>query len=221
MPVVFDAASNGQGGVVTTLNINHTCTGTDRLLVVGCSINSGASASVSGVTYNGVSMTSAGAAPIDGGNTEVSLWYLVAPATGSNTIAITITGTISGISAGGVSFTGVHQTTPVGTYASATGNSTTATVNVTSATNEMVVDVCGCFFTSTLSVGAGQTQRFNAQAGFVVTGAGSTEAGASSVTMSWTLSTSGNWAIAALPVKEATGGGGGGAVNRLMLLGVG
>lgn len=219
MAVAFDAASSSNGGVVASLTFSHTCSGSDRLLVVGCAINSGASAAVSGVTYNGVAMTSAGAAVMDGGNTEVSLWYLVAPATGANNIVVSISGTISGIAAGGTSFTGVDQATPVGTYASANGNSSTASVSVSSESGGMVIDIAGCFITRTLSVGSGQTQRFNTSGGFVVVGAGSTEPGASSVTMSWSLSSADNWAIAALPIKAATGGAG--VLRNLNLLGVG
>ncbi len=80
-----------------------------------------------------------------------------------------------------------------------------ATVDVTSASDEVVVDVVGARNAASLTVGAGQTQRWNLGVG-VIDGGGSSESGAATVTMSWTLSDTFEWAIAGVSLKPTAGG---------------
>lgn len=103
---------------------------------------------------------------------------------------------------GVTTFYNVSQTTPVGTFVSATGNSTTATVNAGSASNELVYDVVAKR-NQTPTVGAGQTQRYVLDSGSEIEAGASTEPGAATTTMSWTGSSS-DWCIGAVPVKPAT-----------------
>ena len=101
-------------------------------------------------------------------------------------------------------YTGVDQTTPHGTAATASGTSATASVTVSSATGELVID---CATTSNgalaATVGAGQTQRAN----FGDTGnhlhLGSGEAGAASTVMDWTFTFDG-WGTIGVPLKPAS-----------------
>ncbi len=209
MAVAFDSASSATSntGPPSSLSWSHICSGANRLLTVGVHwVSSGGAVSVSGVTYNGVAMSSVGV--VNNGDVFTQLFRLVAPATGSNTIAITMTGAVDQtLTGGGVSFTGVDQTTPLGTWASATGNSQTASVNVSSATDDIVVDHVSDASLA-LSVGAGQTERYNVSddGGTAVPGgAGSTEAGATTVTMSWSIALlSIGWAIGGVSVKAAS-----------------
>jgi hypothetical protein len=75
--------------------------------------------------------------------------------------------------------------------------------------SEWVVDVVASRNSAyTLTVGSGQTQRYqqatsNGTTNKNVRGAAPTEPGAASVTMSWTLSTSTEWALIAVPLKPA------------------
>ena len=93
---------------------------------------------------------------------------------------------------------------------------TALSVPVSSATGQLVVDTVGIRQTpsgdATLTVGAGQTQRYNLASGTGgndnVVGAGSEEAGAASVTMSWTAASSIGarpWAMVAAPLKPSGG----------------
>ena len=232
--VAYDNASSTAPAVVgtgtnRTFTFSHTTSaGADRYIVVGlgCGAVGGTDANYSfgGVTYGGVSLgqivSRVGANASNGG--FVQLWGLVAPSTGANDVVVTYTNsTNSGVDvlmAGAITATNVSQSSPLGTPASATGSSTAATVNVSSATDELVLDIVG---TGTLvsTVGANQTQRwlqnvnFNSQCG---NGAMSTEAGAASVTMSWTV-TSDSWAILGVPLKPA----GASSVKQLLTMGVG
>lgn len=200
MAVVFDAVGPSSAGTAinaSSSSWSHTCTGSNRLLTVSVSIGlSDDSNSAVAVTYNGVAMTAA-STPVHSGNVTagyVQMFYLVAPATGSNTVQVshTISGSAAAadIISGSVSFTGVDQTTPVTNVATATGTLVSSgSVSVTSATGNMVVDAfcCGSGFASG---GSTQTNRwlnnFNSNTG-AGSGAQSTAAGAASVSMGYTF----------------------------------
>ena len=87
--------------------------------------------------------------------------------------------------------------------ASANGSSAgPATVDVSSATNEVVFDTVSCETCTSLNVGDSQTERWNlSQAALYAMGAGSTESGVATVTMSWALGSADYWAIIAVPIK--------------------
>lgn len=210
MAIALDAATSSSSTASSTLTFSHTVAGSDRVLMVGVSWQTGAvnNATVTGVTYNGVAMTLVDEqAPPDPFNQTLgaSLWRLVAPATGTHNVVITISNTSDVILGGATSWTGVDQTTPLGTSAKATAQSgTTATVNVSSATGEVVVDVV--IGLDPISVGAGQTSRY-ATTGIGLTGAGSSEPGAGTVTMSWTVANYA-WRIVAVPLKPVAAAAG-------------
>jgi len=191
-------SSTGSG---TSATIAHTTAGTNRLLVVGVTTAGAAGTNPSGVTYNSVVMTNAGTTD-DGAGTGVSLWYLVAPATGANNVVVTFSGSPS-YTVGIESFTGVHQSTPVGGSTSATGTSTAPSVAVTSAAGDRVVDSLALKTTTAPTVGAGQTQQWNETVSSI-RGTGSRErATDTSTTMSWT-SANVLWIIEALAIKPVS-----------------
>ena len=157
----------------------------------------------SGVTYNGVGLTELVNHSESGDNAHVEIWYLVAPTTGTHDVVISQSGA-NDVVGGATSWTGVDQATPFGPTAVADGTASPATVDVTSASSEVVVDVVGARNAATLTVGAGQTQRWNLGAG-VIDGGGSSEPGAATVAMSWTLMGTFEWAIAGVSLKPSSG----------------
>lgn len=204
MAIAFDAASSSVGSGVTSVTFPHTTSGANRALIVGVSFWDGTAQSISGVTYAGTAMTNIGGAT-DSADDRAQQWKLSNPATGTNNVIVSFSGSVHAV-CGAVSFTGAHQTTAslTGTQATATGNSGTPSVNVSSASGEIVIDTLG-FFVAIATVGAGQTQRWNATASLEY-GAGSTEAGASTTTMSWTLDDIFPWALVGVGVKPAPAG---------------
>jgi hypothetical protein len=81
MAITFDSA-NSSGSSSSLDTLAHTCSGSDRLLVVG--ITGGTAITV---TYNGVSMTKVGSSPVDSsGPTYLNIFVLYNPSTGSNNI---------------------------------------------------------------------------------------------------------------------------------------
>lgn len=213
-PIQFDATSNsGYQTAQSTYSWSHTCTGSNRYLRVGVSMLSVVGSSVSGITYGGVALTLVRARASAIGAVRAELWELIAPATGANTIAVTLSAGLDS-AAGAISYTGVHQTTA---SEGAADNSATnsisasdATVNVTTvAANDIVSDVVATDDT-TITVGANQTSRYNVT-GTLGSGAGSDEEAkpsAQTATMSWTgVGGAATWTIVAAAIRPYTASG--------------
>ncbi|MGH7408186.1 MAG: DUF2341 domain-containing protein [Candidatus Methylomirabilales bacterium] len=231
--VAMDAVSTGTTAT-SSLTISHTTSGTNRLMLVGVSITddgAGGAPSVSSITYNGVGLSSVGSRATSDSSARIEIWRLVAPATGANNVVVTLSSDPHAMTVGVMTFTGVDQSTPLGTFASATSDITSSvSVAVASAAGELVFDTMVLESSSNrdLIPGAGQTERWDLfQAGLAgetsSNGGGSTAAGAASVTMSWSFPVDKS-AIGGVSIKPAgatttaasgaagrSGGGGGGA----------
>ncbi len=210
MALAFDAAtgsSAGAGG--TTLTYSHTTSGSNRGLFVGAGcLDSITAPEISGVTYAGVSMSPAGSVLNDVVTPDVEIratgWTLVDPASGPNNVVVSYAASGAEVGSCAVSFTDANQTDMAGTPATATGATATAIVDATSAADEIVVDFV---YTAqnTVTVGSLQTSRNEQEnINFESSCGSSTELGAATTTMSWSLGTEGlsnHWAIVAVPIK--------------------
>lgn len=125
MAIAFDASSASTTTEGTPLSWSHTCTGSNRFLLVALYSADGGALSDWTVTYNGVSMAYINSRESGG---TVALYGLTAPATGSNTISATA-GTGSAVGRA-VSYTGVLQTGQP--EANAVASSSTLTVTTAS-----------------------------------------------------------------------------------------
>lgn len=158
--ILPDAASNsGYQAVADSYNWGHVCTGHDRYLVVGVAMLSLAQ-TVSSITYGDAALTLLGSRNSVTGACRVELWGLLAPPQGSNTITVTLTGTIA--SAGcATSLLGVNPVSPTGAFTSAQATNVgaaDATVDATTTVdNAWCVDIVATDDTA-ITVGAGQTQ---------------------------------------------------------------
>src|ERR1700756_3968755 len=85
MAIAFDASSRGSGTSVSSLTVSHTCSGSNRILLVALEWVEGPTTDT-GVTYNGVAMTAIFQGFNPTGTRRMSLYYIVAPATGTNNI---------------------------------------------------------------------------------------------------------------------------------------
>ncbi len=186
---------------------SHTVgSGSNKYLVVGLSGWDGgtdfdAAIDVT-VTYNGIPMTNIGFAGAAGQN-GVGFWGLIDPPTGIHTVSVTNAGTIEQLRGGTISFTGVSQTAPVGTFVGEDGAVSDGSVDITLAEGDLGLDALYCLNLGGPSIGAGQTERVS------VDGNGaqewhkmSTEGGSGTVTMSWTCP-GGDDANGAIPIKAA------------------
>lgn len=144
-----NTSDNGSQGTTSWAHNNN-----GDLLLVG--IHETAN-SVSGVTYNGVSMTQVGTTlTFAGAGRYLSLWRLINPAVGSNNIAIT-----GGANhqAAAISMGGVDSTTPTSGFNSGTTASSPMAVSVTTTVNNAYVVGFGLYITkSTLGTGVSDTK---------------------------------------------------------------
>ena len=219
--VAFDnAASAGARlhtgfGAVTSITVNlNVGAGTNRLLIVGVSINrlNNNALAVNTVTDGASTLSFLGSQADAGSDRIVEMYSLVAPPTGANSIVVSfsnVTTTNIGAVVGAASFAGVDQGTPLGAFTSAAGASgTNPTVTVTSGVGQMVIDTIAITGNRTANPGTGQTTRWNRNDGnnntnTDVYGFGSTETGAATVTMSETLSGTSTWAMGAVSILPA------------------
>jgi len=213
MAVAFDAVGPSSAGATagagTTVSWSHTCTGSNRVLVVGAAVNCGSTQTITGVTYNGVAMTAVPSGRMNSNNTAnvgfVQVWYLIAPATGANTVVITASASVFSFSAGSVSFTGVDQTTPLGAAVTSFGSSAAASVAVTGTTAGNIVIDAVCTGNAVSSSGQSlQWLRNTDTLSAAGNGASSTVAGGGTATMSYTVNND-FWGIVAVEVLAVPG----------------
>lgn len=177
--ISFDAVSNsGYQSAVSSLSWSHTWNGTNRFLAIDIALLS-VNDTVSAMTYGGATCTNVGAKTVVGGTGRIENWRICqndasAPAAGSNTISVTLSGSVAAVGAA-VSYTGVNQTGPTeawnGNSGINTGTGTNATVVVTTITNNDWVHAA--LATNAASgIAASQTSR-NVVNGTLGTGANS------------------------------------------------
>lgn len=212
MSIGFDAASSSSG-LTNSLSFSHTVgSGDRRILIVGVGHDS-ATEIVTGVTYGGVAMTLLiGRSPLSGINSR--LFYLLDPAAGAANVVVSLTNTVQVI-AGATSWTGVNQDDPFLDSNSAEGSSQALSVDVLAESGGVAVDCANVDrgASQVLTVGAGQTERWNRLQGLtgIVCG-GSSEPAATppgeTTTMSWTAAVTDDWSICAAALRPFDSGSG-------------
>lgn len=192
MAVTYDAVSSGvtADGSQTGITVAHTTGGSATIAVVGLSFRTlGTLPTNIAVTYDGVAMTHI--ATVGGGAatvTKASLWYIANPPTGPVNIVASWTNN-NWAAMGIISFNGAAGTVS-GTQSYESGSSSAPTIDITSATGAMVTDVLATAGTSGTAAGTSSTERYEVHGSpNQVSGSGSTEAGASTVTLDWTMGT--------------------------------
>jgi hypothetical protein len=204
LAVTEDLTSFG-GSSGAPISVNHTTSGTDRLMMVGVSMNLLGSETVNTVQWNGTDLTFFDA--VVNGDAVVELWYMVAPEVGNFDVDVTFTSSPDGATVGVTTFNGVDQSTPLGVFDTGTGTGGTASANIISATGELVYAVVAVDDPTDYDLNTGgQTELFDAY-GAEISGGGITEAAAASVPVSWTWSGSDDWAIGAVSIKPSSGAG--------------
>lgn len=205
MAIAYGAATSSFANSTTTSH-SHTASGSDRIALIG--VYQGTDHTISSISYGAQTPT------LIATNGRLHLYRMVAPNTGAQTVAVTSSAS-AGLLLGVVSYTGVDQTTPIGTHQVGNSDSTTSvsTAAISSAVGELVVDVCALIVDATMAAGGSQTARVSLPeathgVGYFSFGM-SEKAGAASVTMTWTASfTVGDNVIIGVPLIAASGGGG-------------
>ena len=130
-----NTASNG-----TTLTVDITIANNDNRILIVSAGSYNQSPTISGVTFGSQSLTKIDD-DIIGSDGRSYLWYLLAPAVGTDTITVTWSGTAGRKGIGGMSFYNVAQTAPVNANTESSTSGTTAGGDVTPTTaGSMIVD---------------------------------------------------------------------------------
>jgi hypothetical protein len=224
MAIAYGAITTTTSTTATTsLSLNHTAAGSDRLAVVILHVmrNSDAGIAVTAATYGGVAMTER--ATIENRHTaagktyRTSIYTFVAPATSSTAVAFTLDQNSLASAVAVMSFTGVDQTTPFD--ASATANvavSNNCTVTLTTGVANAWV-VGGTHLrggdTDPFAAGTGVEEKYDLESGTDATGdigaAGGYKETTStgSYTLNWTAAAADTGVIAAISIRPAATGG--------------
>lgn len=219
MAIAFDAASEGNRGTndANSITFAHTCTGSDRILLVGALSNGAGGDIVNSVTYNAVACTKIASHNLTG-DQWLSIWYLIAPATGANNIVVGVSGTSDGLYGMGSSYTGAKQSgqPDSSNTGTATGNLTLSTTVV--ANDSWLYSIARNATSGLPSAGTGTTIRGTGVA--FNQGDSNAGVGTGSQSMGWNAAagTTGGVIVSIAPA----GGGGGATLGGFMnLLGVG
>lgn len=214
--IAFDAiTASAEGAAVSTRSFSHTCTGSNRTLFVAVAANDATltDRTVTSITYNGVALTKIRSDD----NTDIrhtEIWYLTAPASGSNTVVVTMGGTCTGLRAVALSLTGTSQSSPLGGSGgqSVPGSTLTASASATTtADGSWIIDVLTTSVAGTSQTpGTNQTSRYSSGAGtnlevFMSSRLGTT---AGYYTNSWSWTTDAWRAMTMVSIKPATSSSG-------------
>lgn len=224
--VTFVSASSGSGEDTTSISWSHTvASGSQRVLFVGIS---SAALKSTWPTPSSVKFGSQAMSEVKGANNNItinifpgrlhsSIWVLTAPLVTTANITAVFSGTMVSMVGGSTNWTGVDQASPVRSNKAAIGDSTSPSVTVTSQTNDVVLDNIAEKTGVATTEGASQTERYDVHQSTNIGGAGSSEAGASSVAMTWTLGSAQDWVQVGISIAPGALGSASADLNYLQL----
>lgn len=198
MAIALNSTSSGFSSG-STLTFAHTVSGANRILVVGTR-----EPAVSGVTYNGVALTKA-ISSSGGSGVDSAIWYLIAPATGTNNIVVSATANMVCYAS---SWTGVDQVSPIEATAqdSTAYASNPSSLAIGASASSVVVDMIGAFSEPTALAPGGSQTLIGQDSGSGFRAGSSYSFGATST--SWTRTGGGsNVGHCSVALKEAATGG--------------
>jgi murein DD-endopeptidase MepM/ murein hydrolase activator NlpD len=183
---------------------SHTTTSSQSNLIIVVGVQS--TSNPTGVTYGGQSLTEITDVTFFSGLAYKSLWYLVNPPTGTNTVSVNGGGTVA--TGGSSTYYNVSQSNPIGNYNTSSGDSTAPSVSVssTNATQVVIDNLANTESgTTTVTPGSGQTQTWQSLDSGNPVDTGSYKTGVStSTTMSWTISITQYWADIAVALNPVS-----------------
>ncbi len=160
------------------------------------------SGTVTSVTWDGVAMDLIQSTTRAAGTLTIAAYGIVAPPTAGSDVVITVTAPVE-VTYTVSSYNGVDQVDAIGNTATNSGSTANGSVVVTSAVDHLVLDAFDV--ANVASVGADQTEEGSNLGGGDEFGA-SREAGAASVTMSWTHGAA-DWGTVGFSLNAVTAAG--------------
>lgn len=201
MAIAFDAATDSSV-TGTSLTFSHTCTGSDRVLFVAMQYVSN---TITGVTYNGVSMT---LEVQRNGTNRAAIYSLINPATGANNVVVSSSSSQQ-MQACAMSYTGANQT-PADLIKATVDRAATGTSDIQTVTTTVngcwQIGTCGIQRPTTASTGATERQSGNIWGSSFADSNGSFVAGNNSMTFTYASITQDSIGLAFAPVAAANTG---------------
>ena len=206
----FESANSVEDTDAGTISMTATtCTGSNKVMIIGVDFNSSSDVSFTTATYNGTDITGSKIAATAVNFTNAAIFVVVNPVSAATFAATTTSNANSMIVT--ACYNGVNQTTPNRTATTGGGTTNPGTLAVTnSQTNDRIIGFFGLNDTSSANgmtaarVGAGQTSRITTTSTSTESaGSISDEAGASgTVTHSWDFvnDASNGWNGIAIPL---------------------
>jgi hypothetical protein len=199
---VIDTISSGStaGSIIS---ISHTTSGSDRLMLVGVSINNDNHEAVTSITYNQIALTLVGLEE-QSDDARVEIWSLLNPPTGTYDVLINLSADLKRYAVAGViTFTGVNQANPLGTFVGNNATSNSASLTIPSGANELVMAVFSCETCESVSfVQPVEEHWYLVEGGGREIGSGVTYASdGSQVTLNATLGARDHWALGGISIK--------------------
>lgn len=218
-----DAGASGTAVSASSLTFSYTTTSGATYLVVRVANAQDSAVTITGVTYNGISMYQIGTQADDLGQNRVTIFGLRSPSIGTANVVVTASASTDVIWAYARSADTVDTTSDAsahGTFVSENENGGDLSVTAGSASGDLVVDIISAYNVACVPDGSQTTdETANPGGGSVRVGASWEAATGASTVMSWTGPT--YWALGAVAIKNGGGGGGTPPSSRLSLLGVG
>lgn len=209
MSVAWDAVGAGAAWSATLgASWSHTPVGTPTAAGIGASWYAGGTA-ISSAKYGAASLAAKATSAANAVPEQAAIWAVANPPSGAQTVSVTFAGATYGV-ANSFTATGSDTTTFSSGSATGTGNDTAPTATLTSATGELAVgmlnwDDAGSG-SDTVTAGLTASGWTSGVGGSGVRGRIQYGAGAASVSVAWTISTTRNWCVASVSIKEAAGG---------------
>lgn len=221
MAVAFSSSSSGKdetgtSATATAASVNGNVT--NPCVIAFVAYRNNASQTVSGVTHDGNAMTAIGSLVSSGGG-SIAVYRRVGTTTTGNVVA-TLSAAAPQIHVLALVFSGVDQTTPVGTHSTSNNGGADATETgsaaVTSAADGMCVDGLFCRAgASALTPDGEQTQQEAEDSAASIFSRASTEAGAASVTMHWSWTGAARFGHIVVPLNAVAAAG---SILRQMMM---
>lgn len=193
-------------GADTTYSFNMPATGDRRAVVVEAfAYDTTDTATISGVTYDGVAMTKVGSTvgDVDGAVGIMESFILVNPATGANDVVVTCSEFMVELSSSASGWVDVNQTTPTSAHETATGSSASPDTTPTVSGSDVGIGMLSFFGSATNAATASDTELTADSA----TGASSGIASQyGDGTLSWTLDGTADWLSLGFALTHDAGG---------------
>jgi PKD repeat protein len=189
-PPGFAVSAGAHDLDTSVLSTSLNSAGADRVLVVGLCWDDDYADLTPSVTYGGITCAPVRATNWFYGSGKVAIYSLTAPPVGDHTLQVTLPDVATEISMSGLILTNANQISSIGSAAGyfSDGPVTSIGVNVSSTTNDLVVDVLG-YYALEPTPDAGQIERaVSDNLGYASTRMSTKPGAAGSTFMSWSLS---------------------------------